>query len=150
MPCKKLLQGDGKKDVFARTVRVDRSRAPRQMLSATGRTNLSNQEVIECIPRKRGMKVTVEFFRFDCGRSDDELEQEFARRGLAPDPYAVAAVNEADPSLADEYPNGTYWKRYGCGYHLDFWRDVGVRLVIVRTRRLTLQGYFWFGGVSKN
>ena len=43
--------------------------------------------------------------------SDDRLEAEYDFHDFKPaDPYAQAAVNEADPNFANDHPNGTHWK----------------------------------------
>jgi hypothetical protein len=38
------------------------------------------------------------------------VEKALQLQCLEPDPYAQAAVNEEDPSFADDYPNTTQWR----------------------------------------
>jgi len=143
-----------KRIVVAVTVnRVDRTRDPQQALDATGRRQYTDSDVVATMPSGGtgvSENVTVEFFRLGKYVSDDELAKAYEERGLVPNPYAQAAVNEADPEFADEYPNGTHWKDED-----DKWcfvafnrRDVG-RDVYVDRYDYVWNDYWWFGGVRK-
>lgn len=95
------------------TITVNYDRPLEEALKATGRNlHIDSSEVVATVPR-RGIGtaiVTVEFFNFSQQFvSDDQLAKEY-ERGLESDLYALAAVNEADPSFADRHPNGTHWK----------------------------------------
>ena len=107
-------------NLIIRRVKVDRARTPQQALDATGRRQYITREVVDAMPRGNSLiveEVEVTFFKprpeayKDGLISDDRLKAEFDFHGLKPvDPYALAAVNEADPSFADTHPNGTHWK----------------------------------------
>ena len=100
-------------NMIVRRVRVDRTRFPRQALEATGRRLYVNDSVVETMPGRGTGAEDVDVISFKLNRfvSDPDLEKEYESRGLKPtDPYALAAVNEADPTFADEHPNGTHWK----------------------------------------
>jgi len=134
--------------------RVDRTRNPQQVLDATGRRQYTNSAVVAAMPSGgTGVEenVIMEFFRVGKNANDDEVAKAYEERGLVPDPYAQAAVNEADPAFADEYPNGTHWKDadgnwcYAAFGRLDAERNVNVR------RRGVDVWYddWWFGGVRQ-
>ena len=101
---------------FRITVRVNRSRSPQQAIEATGRELYTNQDVVNTMPIGDGDEVELVFFmpdftKYDETISDEELVCEYSRRGLKPaDPISVAAVNEADPTFANENPHCTHWK----------------------------------------
>ena len=97
-------------NVIIRTVKVNRSRSPKEMVVALNRAKYTDNSVVKIIPRGEVDEVTVEFFKLGKYVSDDDLAREYEKRGLTPDPYAQAAVNEADPAFADQHPNGTQWK----------------------------------------
>jgi hypothetical protein len=136
-----------------RTVTVDRTRTPQQVLDATGRWQFTNSDVVATMPSGgTGVleNVTVEFFG-ECVSNNDELAKTYEERGLVPDPYAQAAVNEADPAFADDHPNGTHWKdKDGNWCFITFDYDDDDRGVSVN--RSSGQGGldgWWFGGVKK-
>lgn len=95
---------------------VNRNRTQQEALDATTREQYVDRKVVDNMPKGEGEEVEVVFFKPDLSKrngfiSDDDLEKEFELRGLEPaDPISVAAVNEADPSFADEKPHGTHWK----------------------------------------
>ncbi len=140
-----------KRNTIIRAVKVNRSRLPQEMLDATGRAKYLNDSVVEGIPRGEGNEeVTVEFFKLGRYVSDNELEKEYTKRGLTPDPYAVAAVNEADPAFADEHPNGVHWKdENGRWCYITFDRYYDGRSVGVYLVGDDWFGSWWFGGVRK-
>ena len=102
--------------IIVRRTKVDRSRAPCKALESTGRKLYVNDNVVAAMPKGEGEEVDVCFFKLDLSErggwiSDNGLEKEYALRGLkAADPYSQAAVNEADPTFADDHPNATHWK----------------------------------------
>ena len=137
-------------NVIIRTVKVNRSRSPKEMVAATNRTEYTDNSVVKAIPRGEGDEVTVEFFKLGKYVSDDDLAREYEKRGLTPDPYALAAVNEADPAFADEHPNGTHWKdENGNWCFVAFRRYDGRRDVSVDRNRSGWRDHWWVGGVRK-
>lgn len=139
-------------DMITRVGLVDYTRTPQNAIKATGRVEYLNKSALETMPaRGKGIqKVTVVFFEADQELSDDELAVLFANHGIEPDPYAVAAVNEADPVFADEYPNSTHWKVKGKWYFIAFGKSSGGRDVSVCSADDDFVGTLrWFGGVRK-
>ena len=133
--------------------KLDRNRTPQQVLDATGRRQYTDDSVVATMPSGgKGVEenVTVEFFKLGKYVSDDELAKAYEERGLTPDPYAQAAVNEADSAFADEHPNGTHWKDAdGKWCFATFRRRDGERYVSVNRRGHGWDGHWWFGGVRK-
>ncbi len=99
-------------DRFTRVVKVNRYRRHDEVFKlpnwnlGTYYCDTSN------IPSMSTEEVRLQFFRIE----PDEIliGEDFARvyevLGLRPDPYATAAANESDPTLAKRYPNFTQWK----------------------------------------
>lgn len=138
------------RNTIIRTVKVVRTSSPKEMLDATKRVQYTDKSVVEGIPKGEGEDVTVEFFKLGKYVSDETLDLEYQKRGLTPDPYAQAAVNEADPAFAEEYPNGTYWKdEDGNWCFIAFGRHGGGRCVDVGRNDDGWGDYWWFGGVRK-
>ena len=136
-------------NIITRIVKVNRSRSPKDMVKALSRSEYTISSVVKTIPKGEGEGVTVEFFKLDRWMRDNDLALEYEKRGLTPDPYAQAAVNEADPGFANEHPNGTHWKdEDGSWCYLAFSRGGGERVVHVG-RRHGWSGHWWFGGVRK-
>ncbi len=137
-------------DTFVRRIHdVDRLRSPWTMLEAAahGRTKYWSPNVLTGMPRGEGACLEVVFFRVDLFMGYSALEEEYDRRVLNPvDPYSLGAVNEADPSFADEFKNGTIWKnRMRNWYFLAFGRS----FVSAHRRGFEWNGQWWFGGVPK-
>lgn len=97
-------------DMIIRHIKVDRSRTSQQTLDATGRKQYTDKSAVESIPHLEGEDVEVCFFKLGRYLSCADLEKEYELRGLKPDPYAQAMVNEVDPVFADDHPNGSQWK----------------------------------------
>lgn len=138
-------------DMIVRRVKVDRSVAPQEMLNATGRRQYVNNDVVASMPRGEGEETEVYFFRLGRFVSDEELEREYARRGLKPaDPYSQSAVNKADPAFADDHPNSTHWKDnngkwcFSAFYHWFDERDMDVR-----RNDIDWDDYWWFASLRK-
>ena len=145
-------------NLIVRLVRVDRARTPEQAITATGRKQYTDRSVVAAMPKGNGEEAKVVFFKPDKSSynangwiSDDNLEKEFALRCLKPsDPYSLAAVNEADPTFADEHPNATHWKDadgkwcYAVFFH---WSDVE-RLVRVNRHGIDWSDSWWFAGLA--
>ena len=137
--------------MIVRHAKVNRNRSPKEMVAALNRAEYTDNSVVKIIPRGEGDEVTVEFFKLGKWVSVNDLALEFEKRGLTPDPYAQAAVNEADPAFADEYPNGTQWKdENGNWCYIAFSLDGNGRYVDVYRRRDDWYDYWWLGGVRKS
>lgn len=137
---------------IVRKVVVKRGRTPQQVLDATKRTQYTDQSVVATMPTNgTGLKnVIVEFFRLSRWVSDADLAREYEERGLTPDPYAQAAVNEADPAFADKHPNGTHWQDAKGNWCLvTFNRFDDGRRVSVNRNSDDWGGGWWFAGVRK-
>lgn len=138
-------------NAIVRTVKVNRGRSPKEMVTALNRAEYTEKSVVKIIPRGEGEDVVVEFFKLGKYVSDDDLAREYEQRGLIPDPYAQAAVNEADPAFADERPNGTHWKdEDGNWCYIAFDRGGGGRFVDVDRGSGDWRDRWWFGGVRKS
>lgn len=143
-------------NLIVRHVKVNRSRTPQAMLDATGRKQYTDRKVVDAMPHGEGVETDVYFFKprpeayKDGFISDDRLEEEFEFYSLKPDPYAQAAVNEADPAFADKYSNGTHWQNADgrwCSAAFARWSDR--RSVRVRRRDGDWSDDWWFAGVRK-
>lgn len=98
-------------NMITRHITVNRTRSPQDAIAATGRNQYVDKNVLATMPQGEGDEADVIFFKPGHYVSDADLEKEYALRGLVPaDPYALTAVNEADPAFSDEHPNGTHWK----------------------------------------
>lgn len=139
-------------NLIVRHVKVDRSRAPQEVLKVTGRKQYIDDDVVANMPRGEGdEEVDVVFFKLDRWVSDDELAEEYKLRDLDPcDPFSLSAINEDDPAFADEHPNGTHWKDSGgewCYTAFSRWDDE--RLVVVYRLDHEWFGYWWFAGFRR-
>ncbi|MFH0873992.1 MAG: hypothetical protein V1846_04130 [Candidatus Komeilibacteria bacterium] len=100
-----------KSEIIVRRVRVDRSPSPQQVLDS-----LEDYEQAKCgkddvatMPRGEGEEVDVVFFSAHRQLDDDELEREYERQGIVPDPYAQAQVNADDHGFVVSHSNATHW-----------------------------------------
>ena len=139
-----------------RRVMVNRNRTQQEALDATTREQYVDRKVVDNMPKGEGEEVEVVFFKPDLSKrngfiSDDDLEKEFELRGLEPaDPISVAAVNEADPSFADEKPHGTHWKNAdGKWCFATFYCVNDERSVLVNRYDFVWLGSWWFAGRRK-
>ncbi len=153
----KLMTTDGqidnlfKRNLIVCRLKVNRRRSPQEVLDATGRKQYTDWNVVNTMPHGEGEEVEVFFFKLNRDISDDDLEREYERLGLKPDPYAQVAVNAADPTFADEKRNGIHWKDSNgrwCYAMFDRWGDE--RCVVVNHTAFRWHGnYWWFAGVRK-
>lgn len=153
--CKRV---DAISDMIVRRVKVHRSRSQQYMLDATDRKQYTDRKVVNAMPKDGCDEDDVFFFKPDKSAydkngliSDDNLAKEYELRGLKPDPYAQAAVNEADPAFADDHPNGTHWKdKDGNWCYAAFLRwHVGERRVSVDRYAYAWYDRWFFAGVRK-
>jgi hypothetical protein len=136
-------------------VKVNRSRAPQEALDATNRVKHTDRKVVDAMPKGEGDEVEVCFFKPEAWEytspgfmSDDDLSKALERRNLKDDPMAVIAVNEADPTFADEKPHGTHWKdAKGNWCYAAFHSWGGRREVNVYRNDLGWSGSWWLAGV---
>ena len=149
---------EARSNMIVRSVKVDRTRTPKKVLDATGRTQYVSDDVVKAMPKGEGEEVEVIFFKpakefYKNGViSDADLEKAYALVGLVPaDVYSQAAVNEADPAFADEHPNGTHWKDKGdnwCFATFGRW-SADARFVYVRRLGSGWSDIWWFAGLRK-
>jgi hypothetical protein len=142
--------------IIVPAVVVDCGRSPQQALEATGRVQYTDRKVVENMPKAPAVLAEIIFFKPDLSKrngriSDDDLEKEYALRGLEPvDPISLAALNEAAPAFADETPHGTHWKDADGKWNFaTFRRWHGKRHVHVNRFDDGWGGSWWFAGVRK-
>jgi hypothetical protein len=143
---------ENRTSMIVRKVTVNRDQNPQQMLDATKRAQYTDKSVVNGMPTggTGTEEVMVEFFTLGRYVSDEELEREYAERGLTPDPYAQGQVNADDPVFADDHPNGTHWQNAdGKWCFATFDRGVDERCVGVDRRGIDWGDFWWFGGVRK-
>ncbi len=130
---------------------VDRTRTPQQMLNVLGRTQWTNREVVDAMPRGQGQEADIYFWPVGRNISDDDLEQEYQAEGwVAADPYLAAAANKEDPALGDKHPNFAHWKDAdGKWCYLACLRRDDGRHVDVNRRVTDWHGY-WSVAVVRN
>ena len=138
-------------DLIIRHVKVDRGRTPQEAFKGRECTHCLNDGVVAAMPHGEGEKADVYFFRVGRPISNADLEKEYELRGLkSADPYSQAAVNEDDPSFADNHPNGTYWKDGdGKWCYATFYQWFSERGVCVDHRNGGWDGDWWFAGLRK-
>ena len=138
-------------NMIARCVAVNRDRSAKEAFKATKRNEYLTDDVVTVMPQGEGDEISVVFFKLGRYITDADLEKEYELRGLKPaDPFALAAVNEADPSFADDYPNSTHWKDEKgnwCYAAFDRWRDA--RYVSVYRDDNRWSGRWGFAGSRK-
>ncbi len=138
-------------NMIIRRVPVNRRRTPQEVLDATGRKQYTDKDVVGAMPHGEGEEVEVCFFNLGRDISDTDLDKEYEVHGLEPaDPYSLAAVNEADPALADNNPNCTHWKdSRGKWCYVAFYRWYGVERRVGVDRGGGWGGRWWFAGLRK-
>lgn len=145
-------------NMFIRVVSVNRARTPEAAIAATGHVQYTDKAVVAAMPRGKGNKVTIMYFKLDLSErggyiSDDDLEKEFESHNLKPvDPFTLAADNEANSAFADEHPNATHWKdANGKWCHMAFlrWYD-GKRNVVVDRHDGRWDDHWWFAGLASS
>ncbi|MCC6323713.1 hypothetical protein IT400_02885 [Candidatus Nomurabacteria bacterium] len=136
--------------MIVRTVKVNRNQSPQQMLDATGRKQYTNKSVVAGIPKGKGAKKQVYFFKVSRYITEEELEKEYKLRGLEPDVYAQAKANQDDPAFADTHPNCTHWKDENGNWNFSaFDRNSDERDVLVICYDNVWDDNWWFGGVRE-
>ena len=143
-------------NTFVRTVRVNRTQTAKEALDATGREQYVARFVVNTMPKGEGDDVELVFFKPDMLErndfiSSDDLAKEYKQRRLRPaDPFSVIALNEADPTLADEKCHATLWKNVdGDWCYIVFSQFEGVREVAVDLDEAGWTANCWFVGIRK-
>ena len=136
---------------IVRRVKVNRNRTQQEALDATNRTQNIDREVVCCMPIGEGDEVEVVFFKPEPWEysdidymSDDDLKMALKRRKLKNDPMAIIAVNEADPTFADENPHGALWEDFQGNLYFIMFRRCRVN---VGHSTACWHYDLWFGGV---
>ena len=95
-------------------------------------------------------EVDVYFFDLDYDPTSAQLAEEYDLRDFRPDFAAQAAVNEEDPTFADERPNALQWDmQNGVASSAIFGRWHGGRAVDIRRNNRGWRQLYRFGGVLK-
>ncbi len=146
-----LLSESTAEDLIVRRVSVNRARTPQEAIEAIGRNKYCDDDIVDAMPHGTNEEAEIFFFKlnYDVPITDDDLEKEYELRGLVPvDAYALAAVNEADPAFADDYPNGTHWQDANDNwYYAAFDRWIDARDVVIRLHNFAWSHKWWFGGI---
>lgn len=139
--------------LIIRRVRVSRSGFPHPVLNPAGveTWEYDDDNVASTASTGEGDEVEVVFFSVGCSAKGHQVEKEYELRGLKPaGPDMVYAVNRADKTFYDQYPNGTQWK-----YSEGKWcfapaeRFMGGGYLLSNERTTGLHGSWWLAGVRK-
>ncbi len=151
---RKLVEDVSKSIV--RVVFVNRSRSPSEALKASGHTLYVSDSVVDAMPRGKGKKVKLVYFKPDPSvyqsgwLSCAKLDEEYKKRGLVPDPQAQIDDNAANPAFADDMPNACQWKdndgNWCCAV---FFRWDGERCVDVNRNDVDWGDRWAFAGVPQ-
>ena len=123
--------------VLAKKIKVNRNRTPQEAITAVKCLGYYlEKKVVNSVPRGEGEEVEICFFPIKGSVSVAEVQEMLDVRGLKPDPYALAAFNEDDPSISGFHPTATQWldnngnhcylsfsgnRDVFCGYSEDNW-----------------------------
>ncbi len=139
------------------TVKVNRKHTPEEAIEATGFMQYTEHSVVDAMPRGEGDEVELVFLEPNQEEytrqgyiSNDDLDKVYKTHGLEPDPFALAAFNEANPNFANTKPNITHWKGVNgkqCCAAFDYWG--GKHGVHVREQEHGLHGHWLLAGVRK-
>ncbi|MDH5442147.1 MAG: hypothetical protein OEX08_00885 [Candidatus Nomurabacteria bacterium] len=138
-------------------VSVRRGRTPEEAINATAMSKDVDWGVVKTIPKGEGREVDVFFFSIEQSKCDnnysisvDALEQEYEKRGLKPDPFALMAVNEDDYYFSSRNPNTTYWRdEDGNGCFITFYCFFEGHYVKVGNTSRLVVNLMTFAGVPK-
>lgn len=110
----------------------------------------ANYEVIREMPKGIGGRTKIYFFKVGREISHDDLELEYASRGLVPvDPYSLTVVNECDIFFVEDHPNMTHWKFNDRWCVASFSKLGAQRYVDVDYANHTLGSKWWCAGILK-
>lgn len=134
-----------------RNIKVNRTLSGKQAVNATGRKKYVTDAVVDAMPSGTEVEMEVHLVPFKRYVVATKLDEELAALGYKMiDPIASCAMNEADPELADKYPNGVQWKDASgkfCCAAFDHWLDG--RGVSVRQRGSGWHDSWFFPCVRK-
>ncbi|MEN9649419.1 MAG: hypothetical protein RL094_386 [Candidatus Parcubacteria bacterium] len=141
---------------IVRTVPVDRSLNLRQATRAMS-AHLEDNTAGFPSSEGEGDKVRVVFFKLDVSQygrtiTDEQLEDEFEKRGLRPaDAISIAAVNQDDPEFVGKRPHATHWKSTnGKWCYVAFRLNGAFRSVIANVSDNNWKDHrWWFAGIAK-
>lgn len=133
-------------EMIVRPFKIDRTKTVEQMISALGRKEYVNHDVLATMPLEGPDEGEMYFFPVKQYIPVAEQPAELAKRGLVPHPVAQIQVNIDNPSFADEHPNGVQWD--GNAYAA-FGRWHGGRRVVVDRDDGDWDDSGWFAGVRK-
>jgi hypothetical protein len=143
---------EARSDFIVRIVKINRNFSAKGALKVTGRKVYANNTVVENMPKAERDEIEIILFKVGYPIMDNDLEKEYELLDLNPvDPYSLAAMNAADPTFADEHPNGTHWKdikNKWCFAAFGKWN--GVRSVTVYCDEYHWGKEWWLAGVRKN
>lgn len=128
------------------------NKSPQTLLKDTGRSQYVTDDVVATMPRSKG-EVTLEFFKLDRYVTVQELETEFAIRGLATaDPISLLHLDLENREFVDKLNYlGTQWKdKDGKWCYATFNRWDDGRDVRVDRNDCGWYGGWWFAGVRKD
>lgn len=120
-----------------KTVKVNRYRRPEEAFSLPGWQTNTRECRFSAVPTIDKEEVSVTFFKLEPDEVmvGPEFEKVFEMLKLKPDPYAAAAVNEADPEFARKHPNLTQW-----------WTSAGYQVIMLRGTNYSSPKYVLYCG----
>ncbi len=138
---------------------IDREKSVCTVVSEAGfELGGGGKEFVHAIPRGEGGSATLVFFRPDWDRlvsggiPSEEIQGEFKKHGLSPDPRAHIHLMTLDPEFVCNFPSVSVWCHEETWYGLIF-RHRGNDLaspkyaLLVRQPRKWLNKDYWFCGV---
>src|SRR5262245_30888208 len=96
-------------DTFSLTAYVNRARTPEEAVESTLRQIIHKGDIIRTMPRGLDGEIELVFFKLRAGLDGSRVTQEYESRSLRPDPYALLAVCEADPDIANRLCPVVQW-----------------------------------------
>lgn len=133
-------------------VTINRKQSIQKMLEATNRIQYIEKDVLATFPKYKTKTVELEFFKLDKYITCQELQDEFDKRGLIPDPQALLQLAVDNQGFLDEEKYVvTQWKdNDGKWCYTAFTRWDDERDVFVSRRGNGWYDDWWFAGVRKS
>lgn len=142
--------------VLIRYVKVNRRQRAQTLLNALGCFQVVMAEALAVMPRGRGDRAELIYFKPDASVYENglisaaALAAEYERLGLSPDPWAQIEDNVANPNFANANPNACQWQDDdGLYYYFAIKYVDGERYVYVRRCKDEWDDSWSFAGVSK-
>lgn len=122
---------------------------PQKALDSTKRTQYVDKDVVKTIPERQ--EGTLEFFTLDKVVTDNELEKEYASRGLVPaSPINICEYDMENREKMDQMKYvATHWQNDGWCY-ATFRRWDDEPKVLVDRYDSRWRDYWWFAGLRKS